>query len=66
MGVAVKVTMDPWQDGFCEAIMETDTARTGFTTMVMILDAAGFPVIQVVCEEVRTQDTRSPFEGIYE
>jgi hypothetical protein len=47
-GEAVKVTWVPSQiapDGF--AVMETETGRMGFTTMMMVLEVAGLPVWQV-------------------
>jgi hypothetical protein len=63
VGVAVKVTELPRQNGFDEADIETLTARLGFTVIVTVLLVAGFPVGQTALE-VSTQVTISPFTGV--
>jgi hypothetical protein len=64
VGVAVRVTVDPWQKGFDEALIETLTARIGFTTIVIVLEVSGLFMIQPVIEEVKIHLTRSLFKGI--
>ena len=66
VGDAVKVMVAPWQKGFAEAVVETLTARTGLTTMMMELDVSGLFMMQGVIEEVRMQRTTSLFIGIKE
>jgi hypothetical protein len=63
VGVAVKVTELPRQNGFDEADIETLTARLGFTVIVTVLLVAGFPVGQTALE-VTTQVIISPFTGV--
>ena len=60
---AVNVTGIPWQQGLQDAVIVTDTGKTGFTVIVMELDIAGFPVAQVR-SEVNTQVMTSPFDGV--
>ncbi len=62
-GVAVKVTGRPEQTGFTEAEIVTLTGRVGITVMVIMFDVSGLLVMQVVSEEVRMQETRSPDAG---
>ena len=50
MGVAVKVTEVPAQILLIEAVMETLTAKIGFTVMVTVLEMAGLPDLQVSLE----------------
>ena len=64
MGVAVKVTELPRQNGFDEAEIELLTARFGLTDIVTELLVAGFPVMQVAFE-IKTQLTISPLSGVY-
>jgi hypothetical protein len=47
-----------------EGEIRTLTGNTGFTVIVIVLDVAGFPVMQVALE-VRTQLTVFPFTGAY-
>jgi hypothetical protein len=63
--VAVKVTEVPAQTGFAEAEIETLTGRVGLTVIIIVFDVAGLFVTQTVSEEVRMQDTRSRFAGLY-
>jgi len=63
VGVAVKVTELPRQNGFDEADIETLTARLGFTVIVTVLLVAGFPVGQTALE-VSTQVTISLFTEV--
>ena len=65
VGVAVKVTDPPIQNGFDVGDMETLTERLGFTVIVIWLLIAGLPVVQV-SEEVSVQVMTSLFKGIYE
>ncbi len=62
VGVAVNVTDVPEHTGFADAAIETLTGRFGFTVMVTVFDAAGFPVGQVALD-VRLQITTSLFVG---
>ena len=62
-GVAVKVTEDPAQEGFDDAIMDTLAGRFEFTVIVTVLDVAGLPVAQVLFD-VKTHVTASLFEGM--
>lgn len=64
-GVAVKVTDDPGQNGFEDAVIETPAGKPLFTTILIWLLVAGLPVEQPILE-VRTQVTASLFRGIYE
>jgi hypothetical protein len=62
-GVAVKVTDEPRQNGFCEGAIVILTGNNGLTdTGYWMLDA-GLLVVQV-SEEVKVHDTRSPLIGI--
>ena len=61
-GVAVNVTVDPWQKGFAEAATETLTGRFGLTVKLLLV--AGLFEVQIVFEEVRIQFTMSPFKGV--
>ena len=54
VGVAVKVTEAPAQTGFAEAAIETLTGCKGFTVMVIVLEVAGLPVLQVRLEAMVT------------
>lgn len=63
--LAVKVTGLPWQDGFEEAPILTLTGSDVLTVIVIELEVAGFPVVQVEFE-VSLQLTTSPFTGMYE
>lgn len=63
VGVAVKVTEEPEQDGLDEAEIDTLTARFELTDIVIALDVAGLPVTQVALE-VSTQVTISPSTGV--
>jgi hypothetical protein len=63
VGVAVNVTELPGQNGFAEAAIVMLTGRFGLTdTRCWMLDA-GLSDVQV-SDEVRMQDTKSPFTGI--
>ena len=64
VGVAVNVTFVPVQTGFCDGTTETLTGRFGLTIMTIVSDVAGLFVIQVVLDEVRTQETWSPLTGV--
>ena len=65
MGVAVKVTGFPEQNGLDDAAMETDTGRAGLTVKVIMFDMAGLLAMHRVFEEVTMQDTWSPDAGVY-
>ena len=58
----MKVTEVPAQTLFAEAAIDTLTGNNGLTVMVMALDVAGLPEIQVALE-VKTQVTASPVAG---
>ncbi len=62
-GVAVKVTEVPEQTGFAEAAILTLTGNDELTVMVMVLEVAGLPDVQVALE-VNTQLTASPLTGV--
>jgi hypothetical protein len=64
VGVAVKVTELPRQNGFDEAEIELLTARYGLTIIVIELLVAGFPVGQTALD-VNTQVIISPLIGVY-
>jgi hypothetical protein len=64
VGIAVKVTELPRQNGFDEAEIELLTARFGLTVIVTELLVAGFPVGQTALE-VKTQLIISPLSGVY-
>ena len=59
----MKVTLVPVQTVVAEASIDTLTGSSGFTVIVMALDVAGFPVIQVALE-VSTQVMASSLAGI--
>ena len=63
VGVAVKVTELPEQNGFVEAEIEILTNRFGLTVMVTALLVAGLPVAQTAFD-VNIQITISPFTGM--
>ena len=65
VGVAVNVTLLPWQTGLAEAALATLTAELAFTVMVTEFDVAGLPVIQAAFD-VSTQVTASLLAGVYE
>jgi len=59
----VNVTDDPRQKGFADAVIVILIGRSGLTiTGYMRLDA-GLLVVQV-SEDVKVQETRSPFIGV--
>jgi len=63
VGVAVNVTLVPWQtvpDG--TAAMATDTAALVVTVAVMVLEVAGLPLVQARLE-VKMEITWSLFAG---
>ena len=63
VGIAVKVTGLPTQNGFAEGEIVMLTGRSGLTdTGYWMLDAGLFKV--QVSEEVSIQDTKSPFSGV--
>ena len=64
VGVAVNVTEVPMQKGFDEAEMDMSTGKIGLTTIRYWMLDAGLFVIQSGSEEVRMQETRSPFKGV--
>ena len=59
----MKVTDVPVQTGFDDADIETPAVGVEFTSIVMLLDVAGFPEIQVSLD-VKTQSTTSLFAGV--
>ena len=63
VGVAVNVTVVPGQTGLAEAAIITLTGKLVFTTIVIVLEVAGLPVVQVKLE-VSTQVMMSPLSGI--
>jgi hypothetical protein len=65
VGVAVNITDVPEHTGFADAAIETLTGRFEFTVILIVFDAAGFPVGQVALE-VRTQETKSLLTGTKE
>ena len=63
VGVAVKVTWDPPQNGlFADAAIETLTGNKGLTAMATVFEAAGFPVVQIILD-VKPQVTAFPWAG---
>ena len=62
-GVAVKLTLVPWQTGLEAAATETLTAWLAFTVMETELEVAGLPVAQEALE-VSRQVTASPLAGV--
>ena len=63
IGVAVKVTELPGQNGLADAPMVIPTGRLALTIIVIKFDVEGLPVGQAMLE-VRMQDTRSPDAGL--
>jgi hypothetical protein len=63
IGVAVKVTDDPGQKGFDDAVMVTPAGRFELTIIVIIFEVAGLPVVHCA-PEVSMQRTWSPFAGL--
>ena len=53
-GMVVNVTVVPAQTGLAEAAIETLTAGDGLTDMVMVLELAGLPDLQVRDEVIFT------------
>jgi hypothetical protein len=62
--VELKITVDPWQNGFSEAVMVIEGVRTEFTTMVIGLEVIWFPLTHIKLE-VSVHVKTSPFEGVY-
>ena len=50
VGVALKVTDTPWQDGFVSVAMDTPAGRLGLTIIVIRFEVAGFPVGQRILD----------------
>ena len=65
VGVAIQVTGNPEQTGFGDAVMLTETGRSGLTVMLIVFDVAGLPVGQVAVE-FKMHETRSPFTDMYD
>ncbi len=65
VGVAVNVTDVPEHTGFADTAIEILTGRFGFTVILIVFEAAGFPVGQVALE-VKTQETKSLLAGTKE
>ena len=63
VGLVVYVTIVPWQTGLAEADMATLTCKIGFTPIMIELEVAGLPVVQVA-DEVKAHDTTSAFAGV--
>ena len=63
IGVAVNVTDDPGQKGFCVATMVTPAGSPVLTIIVIELDVAGLPVVHVRDEFIK-QVTTSPPAGV--
>ena len=64
VGEAVNVTELPRQNGLAEEEIDTLTGNSGLTVTGYWIDA-GLLIVQV-SEELRVQETRSPFTGIKE
>ena len=64
-GVAVNVTEVPAQTGLADAAIDILTGSNGFTVIVMVLEVAGLPVVQISFE-VRTQVIELPLAGTNE
>ena len=62
-GVAVKVTDEPGQKGFVGVAMLTPAGKLLISVIVKLLLDAGLPEVQA-SEEVRIQNTWSPFDGM--
>ena len=58
----MKVTEVPAQTLLAEAVIVTLTGNNGLTVMVIVLEVAGLPEIQVALE-VKTQVIASPVTG---
>ena len=65
-GVAVNVTIVPWQMVLPEAAMETLTGSDAAAVITTWLDATGFPPLMQVALEIIEQVTISPCTGKYE
>ena len=61
--VELKLTIDPAQKGLADALTEMLTGRFGLTVTATGMLVAGFPEVHA-SEEVITQVTRSPDEGV--
>ena len=64
VGEAVNVTDVPAHTGFTVGETETLTGRFGLTIIVIVFDVAGLFEIQTEMEEIKTQLTWSPFNGV--
>jgi hypothetical protein len=64
IGVALNVTGDPGQKGFCDAVMVTPAGRFELTIIVIEFDVAGLPSGQATLD-VKIQVTKSPLDGLY-
>lgn len=64
IGVAVKVTDEPGQNGFDDAAMVTPAGRFELTIIVIVFDVDGLPSGQAMLE-VKIQVTKSLFNGLY-
>ena len=62
LGVALKVTDDPGQNGFGVAVMDTPAGRFALTIIVIEFDVAGLLIGQAMFE-FKTQVTTSPLMG---
>jgi len=65
MAGAVKVTVDPRQNGFDEALTVTPTGNIRFTVMVTGVEVAGLFKVQFTIDEVKMTVIRSPLLGKY-
>ena len=63
VGMAVKVTDEPRQKGFCEGEIVTLTGRSAFTDTGYWVLGTGFWIVQGSLD-VNVHDTRSPFRGM--
>ena len=61
----VKVMEIPAQTGFAEGEMVRLTGFSGLTIICMVFEFAGLFEMHTVIDEVKTQDTRSLFAGLY-
>jgi hypothetical protein len=64
VGVAVKVTELPAQQGLFDTVIRIETGAEGMTLIVMEFEVAGFPVAQLRLE-VNTQVTTCPSTGFH-
>ena len=62
-GVAVNVTVVPWQTLFWFTETEVLTGSMGLTTIVTVFEVAGLPEMHVRLDVITTY-TWSPFVGI--